>query len=179
MGIMRYFIAHLPSGPIEKFHYDLVHDVALHFGLKVRAGYFPTHITIKAPFETEDTTVLKAELKKFTKSHHASTFSIHNFGHFGDNVIFLDVTLPEETSLTVTALQDTLKQLPELSWGEHEPLRHLHITVAKKDIAEKFDDIWNYLREKRAPQFDLLFDNIALLRFENDVWVVDSTYPLT
>ncbi|OHA80069.1 MAG: hypothetical protein A2747_00385 [Candidatus Yonathbacteria bacterium RIFCSPHIGHO2_01_FULL_44_41] len=176
---MRYFIAHLVKNPAAEYHRALVQYIAKRFDLKISAGYFPTHITLKAPFETQDITEAKDVLEKFTATHHALPFAVRGFGHFQNNVIFLDVELPQETSRAVKELQWALNSVPEIQWGEHEPLENLHITVAKKDIIKKFDNIWGYIEEKDIPQFDLLFDNIALLRFEDDVWIVDSVYALS
>lgn len=177
---MRYFIAHLPKGPIVGYHRGIVQDVASRFHLGIDSSLFPTHFTIKAPFEIEEIDSVKNVLGEFAKTHSPYYFDVYKFGHFDNNVIYLNVRLHQKANnVLVTRLQDTLKELPGLTWGEYEPLRKFHITVAKKGIAEKFDDIWDYVQEKPTPHFELLFDNVALLRKENSAWVVDSFYPLS
>lgn len=175
---MRYFIAHLVDGSVAQYHRTLVEDVAAQFNLEIIRGQFPTHITLKAPFESDDAVAIKNVLKKFMVTHYAQPFTICGFGHFQNKVVFLDVELPQNTSRVVKELQWALNGIHDIQWGAHEPLENLHVTIAKKSIAEKFDSIWEYLCEKEPLQFDLLLDNVALLRFENDAWVVDSVYVL-
>lgn len=175
---MRYFIAYLASKPLAEYHQALVKELAEKFGLEIGAGYFPTHITLKAPFDLNDATVIKDALEKFASVHYAPSFTIKNFGHFDRKVIFLDVSLNEILSTITWDLQNTLKQIHNLSWREHEPLRNFHVFVAKRIDTMKFDAIWSHLMQKKVPSFDLLFDNITLLRLENDAWVVDSVYQL-
>lgn len=175
---MRYFIAHLLNDSVAKYHHSLVYELSDRFDINISKGLFPTHFTIKAPFDTDDTTAIKNELEKFASVHYAPSFTIQNFGHFNKRVIFLDVSLNEILSTVVWDIQNTIKKIPGLSWGEHEPLKNLHITVTKNFDVTKFDAVWRYLTQKTAPLFELSFDNIALLRLENNVWTVDSIYYL-
>ncbi|MEK7134269.1 MAG: 2'-5' RNA ligase family protein [Patescibacteria group bacterium] len=178
---MRYFIAHLLRGPIAEYHRMLVYDVATRFDLKISAGYFPSHITIKEPFEATAERIddLKNMLVAFSRTYHIAPFTIYGFGCFGDRVIFLDVTLSTEASRISADLQDVVIKNLVLLWGKYEPLKNFHLTIAKNDVAEKFDDIWGYLMTKHTPTFNLSFDNIALFRREEDAWVVESIYPLS
>lgn len=175
---MRYFIAYLASKPLAEYHQTLVKELAEKFGLEISGGYFPTHITLKAPFDIDNVTAIKDELGNFASVHYAPSFTIQNFGHFDRKVIFLNVSLNEILSTVTWDLQNMLMQTLNLSWGKHEPLMASHVTVAKKIDTTKFDVIWNHLMQKDVPSFDLSFDNIALLRLEKDVWVVDSVYFL-
>lgn len=175
---MRYFIAHLLRGTIAEYHRALVYDVAARFDLKISAGYFPSHISLKEPFEIDDVSVIRNKIKESAAAHHASPFTIRGFGHFDNQVIFLDVILSKEILHTVRGLQNAVGEIPEIPWGEYEPLKNFHLTVAKNDITKKFDEVWKYLTEMNAPKFDLLFDNVALFLSKDDKWVVDSVYPL-
>lgn len=175
---MRYCIAHLVQGTAKKYHHALVEDVASRFDLKLKPEYFPSHITLKAPFEKDDLTIVKIELEKFADAHHVHPFVIHKFGHFERSAIFLEASLPEETARVAHGLQNALrKQTPQTSWRDYEAHKNFHLTITK-DASEKFVDIWNYLKEAGAPQFELPFDNIALLHLKDGAWSTDHVYHL-
>lgn len=175
---MRYFIAYLLDDSVTKYHHSLVNELSERFDLNIGIGLFPTHITLKAPFVVIDVTEIKEALREFASTHYAPSFTIQKFGCFDKRVVFLDVSLNEILSTVVWDMQNAIKKIPNLSWGEHEPLKNLHITVAKNFDSTKFNAIWSYLMQKNAPLFELSFNNIALLRLENNVWVVDSIYYL-
>lgn len=175
---MRYFIAYLLDDSVAKYHHSLVNELSERFDLNIGTGLFPTHITIKAPFDTDDATEIKEALRKVASTHYAPSFTLQNFGYFDKRAVFLDVSLNEILSTVVWDVQNAIKKVPDLQWREHEPLKNLHVTVAKNFDSTKFNAIWGYLMQKNAPLFELSFDNIALLRLENNVWVVDNIYPL-
>jgi len=175
---MRYCIAHLVQGAAKKHHHTLVEDIASRFDLKLRPEYFPSHITLKAPFEKDDLSIVELELEKFAEAHHVHPFVIHKFGHFERSAIFLETSFPRETARVAHGLQNALrKQTPQTSWRDYEAHKNFHLTVTK-DASEKFEDIWEYLKEMGSPQFELLFDNIALLHFQDGAWSVDKVYQL-
>ncbi|MCK9345143.1 MAG: 2'-5' RNA ligase family protein [Candidatus Pacebacteria bacterium] len=174
----RYFIAHLLAAPVAKYHEGLVRELAEKFDLKMSSGYFPTHITLKAPFEADDEEIpaVRQALQETTQTSVAPGYTICGFGHLGRRVITLDVVHSREAEYMHDRLIKKLKAIPFLTWGSHEPIMHLHITLAKKDIEPKFDKVWEYLKQKETPAFHRSLDNIVLLRKENDAWVVDSQY---
>lgn len=175
---MRYFIAYLLDDSVAKYHHSLVNELSERFELSIGIGLFPTHITIKAPFDTDDATEIKEVLREFASTHYSPSFTIQKFGCFNKKVVFLDVSPNEMLSTIVWDVQNAIKKIPDLSCGEHEPLKNLHITVTKNFDSAKFNAICRYLMQKNAPLFELSFNNIALLRLENNVWVVDSIYYL-
>lgn len=181
---MRYFIAHVLESHVAENHRALVEDIAARFDLKVTPGYFPTHLTLKAPFEAtpEQIDSVKNLLNSFShmfrESGRPAQFIVHDFKHFERLVVALDVQLSAQASLLTSTLNRMLMAYSWLTWGNHEPLKNFHITIAKNNIEGKFDQIWSYLKQRGAPHFDLMFDNIALLKLENDAWVVDSMYKL-
>ncbi len=175
---MRYFIAHILEDYVAIYHSALAGELSTGFGVNASASLFPAHITIKAPFNMDDVTEIKEELKKFASTHYAPSFTIQNFGHFGDKVIFLDVERNCMLSILVWDIQNTIKKVTDLTWEKHEPLEILHVTIAKNFDTKKFDAIWHRLLMKNSPTFKLSFNNVTLLRLEDNAWVVDSVYYL-
>ncbi len=174
---MRYFIAHIIQGPIAIYHRNIVEDIATQFGTTTSAGYFPSHITLKAPFEMSDTAIVEQLLKEFASGSHAFPFKLRGFGHFDNSVIFFDTDMPHEARVAIEGLQQSLRTVPDLSWGEQEPLKNFHLTVAKQLTPEQFEKISAYLVEKHH-YFEVLFDNVTLLRFEDGKWVASLSFPL-
>ncbi|MCK9345142.1 MAG: 2'-5' RNA ligase family protein [Candidatus Pacebacteria bacterium] len=175
---MRYSIVHLPEGTVKRYHYALVQDIAKRFSLSVNTEFFPTHVTLKSPFEKADLMLTKIELEKFARAHHPHPFVVHGFGHFETDTIFLDVSLPRETERAVEGLRNAIrKQIPETSWKAHESRKHFHITVAK-GVDEKFWAIWEYVNKKQVPEFVFPFNNVALLCLDGGKLTVDTIHHI-
>lgn len=176
----RYFIAHIPPENISKYHKELVGKLAKKFELETSAGYFPTHITLKAPFEAteEDIIEIKHKLQEIAHEDTHPTYVVQGFGHLGRGIITLDIIHSHEFECFHKKLTGALKSLPFMMWSNHEPIMHTHITLAKKDVEVKFDEVWGYLKQKSSPSFSGALDNIALLRREDSGWVVDSLYRI-
>lgn len=177
---MRYFIAHIASKPLADYHQMLTKELIEKFGIKTNVDNSPAHITLKAPFETTDEEIsyVKQTLQEITQGTFSLFFVAQGFGHFGRRIVTVDVIHSHEVEHFHLMLTQALKKLPFVKWADHEPIMHLHLTIAKGDLSEKFDEIWEYVKQKETPAFHCRLDNIALFRFENNHWVVDTTYAL-
>jgi len=176
----RYFIAHLPAIHVAKYHGVLVGELAKKFDLEVSKGYFPTHFTLKAPFECDEgeIAIVKNTLQQITQKGRAGSYVIKGFGHFGRQIITLDIVHSIEVEDFHQLLIERLSKISFLDWKSHEPVVDLHIAVAKKGVVGEFDEIWSHLQQKQPPVFHCSLDNIALMRLESAVWVIESFYPV-
>lgn len=176
----RYFIAHIANKRLAEYHHRNTKDLARKFNLLEGSGFYPSHITLKAPFEAtnDEISAVKWVLQKITKDAYSPPFVAQGFGHFGRRILTIDVVHSIELEILHLRLIKGLESLPFVKWRDHEPITHLHLTIAKGAISEKFDEIWEYLKQQETPAFHCRLDNIAILRFENGQWVVDETYQL-
>lgn len=175
----RYFIAYVLSGPAAEYHRTLVQNIGEHFGLPTGPRYFPSHWTIKAPFEAtfEEISEVRAILSSLPRTFRAAPFTIQGFGHFGRRIITLDILPSSPMEHAVKKIQESLKTLPWMEWGAHEPIFHFHVTLAKKFPTERFDVIWEYVQKYGTPRFNCIFNEITILRYHNNEWVLDRAYP--
>ncbi|MFA5997608.1 MAG: 2'-5' RNA ligase family protein [Candidatus Paceibacterota bacterium] len=175
-----YFIAHLLGAPVAKYHGELVEELAKKFDLEVSKGYFPTHITHKAPFEADEDEIVRVKdsLQRAVQDWEAGSYVVQGFSHFGRQIISLDIVHSIEVEDFHQLLIEKLMKLRFLDWLGHEPVMALHIALAKKGLIEKFDEVWDYLQQKQTPAFHRSLDNIALLRLDGNVWVIDSFYTI-
>ncbi|MFZ2832029.1 MAG: 2'-5' RNA ligase family protein [Minisyncoccia bacterium] len=181
----RYFIAVLPEGHLPQYHRALSENLSKKFDVPKSRSLLTPHITLKAPFEAsaEDLVSLKRMLALFSEEQsngrrNKIPFWIKGYGHLGRRVITLDVVPSLQMVRAVSNMQERLSDFPWMTWGSHEPIFHFHVTLLNRDLDEKFDVIWDFLQKMSPPKFDLLYDNIALLRKEETRWIVDTIYRI-
>jgi 2'-5' RNA ligase len=171
---MRYVIVCLIKGEALEFHENLVNDVCKRFDVKRQR--LPAHFTIKAPFESDDINQIEQLTEEFCASRESTKITLDGFGHFRDNVVFIDVKTSTKAVTVHDDYIDILKALPWLEWKRNEGKgRVFHCTVVSKIPSGKFKDIWNYTSDFNC-YFETLFDNISILRWEKDRWVTYKEY---
>ena len=68
------------------------------------------------------------------------------------------------------SLYKELKKFAWMQWDKYDSVNmEFHSTIASDDINTKFDEISIFLKEKDY-HFELQFDNIAILKYENEPW---------
>lgn len=166
---MRYVIVCLIKGEALKFHENLVQNVCRKYN--VSRQKLPAHFTLKAPFETENITEVEELIQDFCGDRPSTTISIEDFDHFGEGVVFMDIKPSGEATKTCNDFVDVLKKVPWLEWKRNEGKnKKLHCTVVTRIPNNKYDDIWNYVREHHC-SFDTYFDNISILKWDINKWV--------
>ena len=179
---MRYIIVHLIRGEAKKAHEAITKDLATRFNSFPIHERLPPHLTIKRWFEIDDKgmAVVRNTLDAFIASHTQSDYNLSEFNHFGDGVIYVDVKASQKMLSDIGQLKDSLRQVENLTFDEFEDRELvLHATVAMKALRLfDFTQLWDYLQTTNAPNFDLRFDNIALMKKETDTWVMDTVWEL-
>lgn len=161
---MRYILPCFFSGPVHAYHRELVEEIAARFELPfTRRQDIPAHFTLKYHFETADIAPVEALLERFARAHRPAPVEVGGFGHFDEDVAWVNVALSAAARTTLASLHDALRGLAWLPWGPHDGERlRPHMTVAEYCRA-RFADVWTYL-PTRERHFDAVFDNVTLLR---------------
>jgi len=169
----KYIIVTLLKGPAKKKQEGLLREISELFG--VVEGFRhnpPAHITLKYPFETNDITYVLDFLHEFTMGMKSFTYEIEGFDHFDKDVIFMDV--PDQYGPLREVYDELISEfrgMKKFSMGDFDGVSHFHATVARDDISEKFDSIWEFVSEKEY-SIEQIFDNISILKLVNDKWVL-------
>lgn len=173
---MRYVIVCLIEGEALEFHEKLT--LAICHTFKVKRQRLPAHFTIKAPFETEKINEMEELIEKFCLNNKATDIKIQDFGHFKENVVYMDVLPSNEAIKIHDNFIDLVQTLPWLEWKRNEGKgRIFHCTLVSKIPYGMFDDIWTYISNINY-SFNLSFDNISILSWENYKWNLHKQYKL-
>jgi len=175
---MKYLIVTLVKGKLEKFQQKLLYDIPKKFNAKraiLRKP--PAHITLKYFFETNDIGKVEKFVKEFCKSHKKSNYRARGFGHFQNDVIFIDIDPSKEMVKTRREFLKRLESETEIEFLNVDRDSQFHISVAHTDINEEYDKIWSYVN-KTNPEFNCRFDNITILKVEDNLLKVHKIYNL-
>lgn len=173
----RFVIVNLLHGEPLKFHEKTVENVCNKF--KIQRQKLPGHITLKAPFETENIDEVEAVINEFVKNHTKAPIKLEGFNHFRDNVIFMGIS-PSQGAIDLhKSLYGSLKTLDFLEWKTHEGEKiTFHSTIVSRRISPKFKEIWDYVN-RFDYSFDTYLDNITIMKWgENRRWNVYKTFDL-
>jgi len=179
----RYIISCFLGSPVQEYQRELVDLIAGRFGLTVtQRQAIPAHFTLKYHFATRDIGEVERLIGDFARGRAPSPVEVGGFGHFLEDVVFVEVRLSEAARRTVDALVATLRSLSWMSWDRHDAESlHPHMTIAEQ-CRPRFRELWEFLppHERR---FTGAFDNITILRKAGetdgmDRWVVHRTFKL-
>lgn len=175
---MRFVIVCLIKGEALKYHEKCVSDVC--FKYKVSAQKLPAHFTIKAPFETDNIYEIENIVQNFVDLRHKENITIDGIGHFGFSTIYMNINLNDSALELYKDFIHELKKLDFLEWrGPHDGQgKNLHATIVTHLNEEKFNEIWDYVKLKYDPKFNLCFDNISILKWDKYKWVTYKQFIL-
>lgn len=72
-----------------------------------------------------------------------------------------------------------LKKLANVSWSPFDKLPYsFHVTIAEKDIGEKFNEIKKYCQKSYKQRFGIQFDNITILKKPKDKWLIYKEFKI-
>ncbi len=171
---MRYVIVCLIKDEALEFHEKLVADICDKF--KVKRQKLPAHFTIKAPFEMDNISDLEKLTEEFCDKRKITNISLDDFGHFREDVVYMNVNPSRAAVLIHDEYIDALKTLPWLTWKKNEGKgRIFHCTLVSKISYGKFENIWRYASSFSC-YFETTFNNISILRWEKDRWITHKEY---
>tara|TARA_Y100000310_G_scaffold137432_1_gene136286 strand:+ start:6670 stop:7200 length:531 start_codon:yes stop_codon:yes gene_type:complete len=175
---MKYVIVYLIKGKAEKYHQALVKNVGPRFGeMHLIDNPLPSHVTLKAPFSSDNIEGLENVLKGFVERQKLCKVKINGFGEFDRHVAFMKTKFSEGAK---DIQKELIKELEQMGIKPHEFDRkhHAHATIAYGNTKKSFDDIWDYLKTKEKPEFDLGFDNITILRKPRKYWEIYKEFRI-
>jgi 2'-5' RNA ligase len=180
---VRYIMPCLLPPPVQAYHKELVDLVAERFGLTfTQRQAIPAHFTLKYHFTTPEIGQMEALLDDFVRRHRRAPISVGGFGHFAEDVVFVDVQLSAEARRVLEALVSALTTLPWMSWNQFDAERlHPHLTIVER-CRPRFAEIWEFV-ETRERRFTAWLDNVTILKKVGetdgmDLWAVHRSFNL-
>jgi 2'-5' RNA ligase len=178
----EYAIIYLLPEPARSYHLDLWSKVETKFQLTGRTEpKAPPHITLKYSFEAENLMEVERVLAAFAATSRQTPWSIRGYNHFitPDNyVIFLEVIPTTAVRAAHTDLLAHLRPIPWLRWNLYDNVDlHYHATIAHRGLTNaNFVAAWEFVSSQPPPDFDLHFDNLALLKINDEIDTVYNTF---
>ena len=176
---MEYSIFYLMAGEVKRYRDKLVRKVGPKFGERyVLDSKLPAHITLKVPFETKRIEEVEKVLKEFVKNHKASKIKIIGIGHFRRFVTFLKFKFPKPALQIQKDLIKEISNIKDIKIREHDKKWHPHSTISYGNTKKSFNGIWNYLKKLNKSDFEMMFDNITIMKKSGKYWRVHKTFKL-
>lgn len=176
---MKYVLVYLIRGKAEKYHQKLVKEVGPKFGERYMVeNPLPSHITLKSPFELEDSKELEALIKRFIKTHKSTKIKVNDFGNFKRFVTFLKINISKQGFKIQKELLKEVVNIKGIDLHKFDLKWKPHATISYGNTKESFNKIWKYLNTLEKPNFQLEFDNITILRKPKKFWKVYKIYKL-
>lgn len=172
----RYVIVCLFENKVKDFHSKLVGEVCSKFN--VRPQKIGAHFTIKAPFEIEYISTIEDLTSLFCRKTTSEKIILNGYGHFRDNVIFMDVKPSLEARLINDRYVQELKKIKNLTWQNNELInKKYHCTIVSRRISKKFNEILHFVN-KRECYFETKFNNITIMKWEDNTWKIYRKFIL-
>ncbi len=179
---MRRIIAHSIRGDAKNAHEALTKDLADKFDSFPIHERISPHLSLKRWFELDEQGMeaLCKTLDAFVATRKQSNYKLSGFGHFGKEVIYMDVVPSKETLVTVKDLKTELHKIEKLTFDEFDDLENdLHATLVFGALKPfDFDPIWEYLEKIPQPNFNMKFDNITIFKKLVNTWEVERAWEL-
>ena len=122
------------------------------------------HLTLKAPFETDSIFEVEEIIESFAERSTPQPMTMNGFGRFENRVLYMDVQAPEDTLTSISTFQDMLLRIPWISFRDYETPPKLHATLCYPRSKTQADEIYAKLTDKDSRSFEIMFDNIAILK---------------
>ena len=181
---MRYIMPCLLSSTIGDYQRELVRVIAERFGLTfTQRQSIPAHFTLKYHFTTPEIGQVEALLEDFARSQRRTPIVVGGFGHFLEDVIFVEVELSPAARRIHEALVSALRTLPWMAWDQFDAENlHPHMTIVER-CRPRFGEVWEFLK-LRERRFTTWLDNVTILKKvgetgDMDLWTVHRRFDLS
>ncbi len=175
---MKYAIVYLIRGKIEKYHKKLVRELAKKFNESyLLKNPIPSHATLKYSFRTNKIKEIEDIIKEFVKKQKPAKLEIKKINNFHKKVIYLQLNFSKKAIEIYRELIKRLDKISWLKWNKLDKKEKFHITLIYSNASKNFKKIWKYI-SKSKPNFNLKFDNIAIIRKPRKYWQVYKIYKI-
>jgi 2'-5' RNA ligase len=171
------------SPQIAEYHRELVDSIADRFGFTfTRCQRIPAHFTLKYHFITEEIARVETLLEQYVSRHLPAPVEVGGFGHFDEDVVFVEVRLSDDAKRVLSGLTAALRTLPWMPWSTHDAEHlHPHMTVVEF-CRPRFTEVWEWVKT-RERHFPAELDNVTILRKAGeeggiDLWAVHRSFTL-
>lgn len=175
---MKYTIVYLIRGKPEKYHKKLVKDLAKKYDQRIPLKVFPSHATLKYWFETDKIKEIENLLKNFVKKQKPAKIKIRKTMQFHNRAACLKLDFSPKANKIYKNLRKELKKLSWLTWKEQDDiLGKFHAAILFNENPKEFKKIWKDISKIRN-NFDLDFDNIAILKRPKKYWKIHKVFEI-
>lgn len=166
---MRYVIVCVVKGEAGEFNDILRSELLEKF--KAKSSKLPPHFTIKAPFEYDgDMSSLEKSLDEFCSKERKKSFSMKNYNHFDNRVIYMDVNMSKEGKKLHNKLIDLLCKFSYIDFKKNDGKdKVFHVTLTSKKLPPKYEEVWKYVNQFPF-EFNCYFDNISIFKWIDNTW---------
>jgi hypothetical protein len=167
-GNSIYFLEIRSSGYAKKYVQKISSELNSKFGSQHSTK---PHITLFGPFSISGNTqgIISAIIQVCKKYENPNLiyYNLKGFNSFGKEVIYLDVNPSEDLkNIRYDLAQKLLPITNSISTHDNESKNafNFHMTLAFKNIGDKFNIIWNYVKKKEVPHINQHLLRVALLK---------------
>lgn len=178
MTEQRYFVGIVPDRKTSDQIRALQEQVAKAFQSS-HALRAPPHITLFPPFafSPDRLATLTATLSSLAQSFPALELHLDGFGHFGENVIYANVTNSDSLLDLRCALFHQLDSVVGLRNSDQHRF-HAHISIASRDLTlGQFDPAWRYVGQQPM-QTSFRLEGLTLFQRSHDGWNTLRHFPV-
>lgn len=164
------------GGEIKHRLRQITHEIAEEFGVRGAVDPRPVpHVTLYGPYDTNEGHEAKRIVKDVLSGYDIVPYRIDGFGRFEENdVIYANVIPSPELRNLRRELARRLRPISRNNPRHDSDYFHdFHITVAFRDIADHFDEIWTYVQEEFDVHFDAYATRITSLHRREMMWEYD------
>jgi len=155
-------------GYAKEYAKDVVYSVAKKFRVRgVTGKKVVPHISLYGPGKIDDIGKVVSAVKRVGRKYTLVPFKIKSFDYFDKphKVIYLDISPSKELEALRWELSQELRKVSSCqSQDRHSSTKFkFHGTIAFKDIDNKFDRIWSYIKNKEEPDINQYLLRITVI----------------
>jgi 2'-5' RNA ligase len=166
---------------ITKYHQVLRHQITTKFKLDTSHN-FPAHITLKYGFPVRNLAEIESVVEEFCISETRRTsWRLCDFNRFLNPpkyVVFIDAVALKGARAVHARFLNKLREINWVQWGPYDNGdMHYHVTLATQGLtSENHEAVWSFVNQQSKPDFEVLFDNLALVQIEDESATIYKTY---
>lgn len=156
------------QGYAKEYAKDIVYSVANKFRVKGVVGRkVVPHISLYGPGKIDDIGKVVSAVKRVGRKYTLVPFKIRGFGYFDKphKVIYLDISPSKELEALRWELSQELRKVSSCqSQDRHSSTKFkFHGTIAFKDVDNKFNRIWSYIKNREEPDINQYLLRITVI----------------